>query len=263
MKKTILFLIPFVLIIQNIISMKQGGFNMTGAPGEGNCTGCHTGVANSDPNGTLNISISGNPNFYKPDSVYELLVTSAYQGKTRFGFGLNARKKGIQFIGVGEFQADSLSELRIYNDFVTHTDSAIDELNSKTWKVKWKAPAKNQGIVTFYAATVIGNADDNNIGDVVVTDSLSIGDIASGIINNAATPELFTLGVNQTPVVIQTSKTENYTVNLYTLNGNLVSSYQFNQQLSIEKNTLNTGIYLIQVSNEKNQTTKKVMTMYE
>jgi hypothetical protein len=175
MKNTIklFFVVAICLIAANLYSLSDGAFNVTGAPGSGDCTGCHLGTANSDPKGSVNISIDSSNGFYEPGKVYPVKVTVNYEGKGRFGFALSTRQAGFDS-HIGEFIAASGSGIFNRIEYVAHTKASIDEPNQKTWSFRWKAPTTSDGDITFYAAGVASNADDKNTGDLVYTKSLTL-----------------------------------------------------------------------------------------
>ena len=75
--------VVFFGLSEKKVTAFSGGLepSLTGAPGEGTCSGCHTGGA---PGGTL--QITGLPANYTADQEYTLTVTIAQQGRPRFGF---------------------------------------------------------------------------------------------------------------------------------------------------------------------------------
>ncbi|MCH8330164.1 MAG: hypothetical protein IH946_02105, partial [Bacteroidetes bacterium] len=57
----------------------------SGAPGEVNCTGCHSGTINSGP-GTLSFSLSTNGDKYVPGETYTATIVLLETGIDKFGF---------------------------------------------------------------------------------------------------------------------------------------------------------------------------------
>ncbi len=246
MFKRLLFATTLCLVMFDVISMRDGGFNMTGAPGEGDCTGCHTGTVNSDPNGSLQLAITNNPTRYVPDSVYELVITSTYSGKTRFGIGLNARKVGIGFTGIGTFMDDTTStDLWVRNDFVTHTRQGTEAIDQKVWRVKWKAPSAMEGPIRFYAATVISNSDGSNTGDLVVTNSFLLSDGFTGLSELEKNNFPLTVMEEQEQLIIENNNSQNMELEVIDITGKRIQSYQITRQLTIPKADLPIGMYLL------------------
>jgi len=150
------------------------GLNLSGAPGEGNCTSCHIGKSNPDSLGSINILVNGEDTrtSFTPDSTYDIEVISAHPGIIKFGFALNARYRGIEFNNAGNFIASGDSGVLV-SDYVTHNTAGNNGNNLKSWKFKWKAPSQpEKNIIVLYAAAVMGNNDQETRGDKVYVDSL-------------------------------------------------------------------------------------------
>lgn len=171
----IFFTIALVFsILYTLNASSIAGFNMTGAPGEGSCSSCHIGSINPDLQGSIDIKVNGNNNnsTFIPDSIYEIEVISASQSITKFGFALNARYKGLDFLNAGTFLSAGDSGV-IVSDYVTHNEKGTKAINLKKWKFKWQAPKNpTNNTITLYAAGVMANDDQNNQGDKVYLDSL-------------------------------------------------------------------------------------------
>jgi len=199
MKKITGIFFALSLLLTGIYTLNASsnlGFNLTGAPGEGTCASCHIGTINPDNLGSINIWINGdNKNgSFTPDSIYEIEVISGHPGINKFGFALNARYNGIEFENAGTFLSDGDSSIQV-SDYVTHTQFGNSGNTLKTWKFKWKAPsnpAKNS--ITFYAAGVMANNDENTRGDKVYTDSIILSSQANFI---AKSKELETISISQ------------------------------------------------------------------
>lgn len=177
MKTTIkLFLIAAAsLVAADLYSLSDGAFNITGTPGEGDCSGCHFSAVNADPKGSMRIEIDSSNGYYEPGKTYAVKVTLAYPGKTRFGFALNNRAYGfIASTGVGTYSADTSNGVWNKGDHVAHKKSGIDRPNQRIWSFRWTAPDTAVGEITFYTAGVVANADDDNTGDQVYKTTLTL-----------------------------------------------------------------------------------------
>lgn len=153
---------------------------VTGAPGEGNCTVCHVGTANTG-GGSVKIGLV-NALTYSPGQTIHLTVTDADPTAMRWGFELTARlaSDGTQPAGALSLASgDTLAQLDGAPgslQYVTHTSAGTrpGTPGGVSWDVFWTAPGTNVGSVTFYAA---GNAANNNgapTGDHIYTTSLTI-----------------------------------------------------------------------------------------
>jgi hypothetical protein len=169
----------------------------TGAPGEGNCTACHVGAANSGGGSVLINLIAATT--YGPGQVIHLTVTDSDPTAMRWGFELTAR-----LASDGTQPAGTLSLASGYTlaqvegspgsvQYVTHTSAGTrpGTPGGASWDVYWTAPSASVGSVTFYAA---GNAANNNgapTGDHIYTTSLTIAPtLAEGPAPNMAMPQL-------------------------------------------------------------------------
>ena len=230
------------------------GFNTSGAPGEGSCAACHTGSVNPDNLGSINIWINGNNTngTYTPDSIYHIEVISAHPGIKKFGFALNARYQGQEFVNAGTFLYDVDSSILV-SDYVTHTQYSHSGNTLKTWKFKWKAPTNPLGQkITFYAAGVMANNDSNSTGDKVYTDSISLFSNTSNIYESVKKAAI-EVAKREFDWVI-TSSYPIQEIKLYTLNGQEVSTNITkisNDTYSLQVNTKEIGINLLKVQTER------------
>ncbi len=154
----------------------------TGAPGEGNCTGCHyTYELNS---GSGKIQITGLPANYVLGQTYPVTVTVTHPTARRWGFELTAIDANGVSSTIGGFNlTDSTNTDRRSTTisgqsrtYVHHTGSGTfpGQAGSASWSFTWTAPASNVGVITFYAA---GNAANNQVspeGDYIYTTSVVV-----------------------------------------------------------------------------------------
>jgi hypothetical protein len=137
------------------------GDELTGAPGETDCTGCHSG-----PGGDGTIAILGLPEYYHSLVTYTITVQVSETGQSRWGFELTAIDNNGD--GVGAFTiTDAVNTTLSDNpapgrDYVKHTADGTYAGTSDgpvEWQFQWTAPEDAVGDITFYAA---GLAADNN-----------------------------------------------------------------------------------------------------
>ena len=158
-----------LLISVNIFSLSDGAFNMTGAPGEGDCSGCHSGNSpNSDPNGSITITIDSSNGEYIPGKTYDVKVRVSHLLRNRFGFALTTRKANSTD-HLGNFYADTASGVFNRTEMVAHRRASIDASQQRTWNFKWQAPLNETEDITIYAAGVAANGDNGNDGDLAYT----------------------------------------------------------------------------------------------
>lgn len=180
MKKIILPLFFLAMASSVLFSMHNGALNMTGAPGELDCTGCHhPGPANADPMGNLQILMPNNQGTYVPGQTYPISIKVQYPGRQKFGFSAAVRQRGLQAIQSGSFSAPASAALQI-TDFATHTLPSTAGNGQKEWTFNWTAPAAAAGTLVVYAAGVAANGNNEATGDLVYTDSLVLS-LASSV----------------------------------------------------------------------------------
>lgn len=227
MKKIVVLLVMVgaLFTVTQTHSMGDGGFNMTGAPGEGNCTGCHQGTANQDANGQVRITVEGSPVTYEPGKTYTVTVTTSYPGRSKFGFAFNVRRLGVGWIEEGKITADSSAQIRTFG-FATHTRESNQGNNQRSWTFQWKAPDSNVGTIVFYAAGVAANNDLSNTGDQVYTTSLSLLPAATGLKEHGVSLMSLknTLVEQQLELVVNMATSGKVNLRLFNVRGQLIST---------------------------------------
>lgn len=257
MKRSFLVvLIPTLFVSGVLYSMQNGALNVTGAPTEGDCTGCHLNSAtNSDPAGSLQLSVANNTGFYIPGTTYTVQVRVTYAGRPRFGFAVSARREGVTFVPVGVFSAGSTPGLQI-TDYVTHTLASIQGTGgSREWSFLWTAPDSAVGKITLYAAAVAADGNMDATGDRIYTQSLEMFPAASSLTDK---PEYLGATVYPNPAreTIHLKLTETFgdlvTVKLVDLTGKTLRTWSgveattLPAQLSLDM--IKSGIYFLEVS---------------
>ena len=140
----------------------------TGAPGEGNCTDCHTGNSLNAAGGSLVLTV---PKTYEPGEVYDIVVNLSRNGQRRWGFQMAALNSNN--VQAGTFTSIDANTQLGANKYIEHTATGTGQgtSNRYSWMFRWTAPSNDVGTITFYAA---GNAANNNggaAGDYIYTQS--------------------------------------------------------------------------------------------
>jgi hypothetical protein len=153
----------------------------TGAPGESNCTACHSSFPVNSGSGS--VSIAGVPANYLPNQQVPLTVTTSQSDAVIYGFQLTALDNQGKQVGTFTLPAQSPQQLQIVDGFaggnmrkyVEHTINGITptQFGSKSWTFTWNAPAERVGKVSFYAAGNAANSDGGTSGDYIYTTSKS------------------------------------------------------------------------------------------
>jgi hypothetical protein len=152
----------------------------TNAPGESNCTACHTSYElNSGPG---HVMISGLPAAYSPNQEVVMSVTTFHPDGFLYGFQLTAIDgTGTQagtLVATDAVNTQLVSGFVLGNprQYIEHTFAGAFpvEFNQRTWTFKWTAPAASTGPVTFYVAGNGGNGDGESTGDYIYTSSVTV-----------------------------------------------------------------------------------------
>lgn len=149
----------------------------SGAPGELDCTDCHSGTAISSGKKWSNISLTTNTGStldYIPDSTYTITLDYTESAKTKFGFELTPlRKSDNKLAGTLKATANTTKVVTgtvngNSRDYMTQTSNGNTFSNNNAkWSFEWKAPSSNVGDIIFYVALNVTNADKTDNGDEV------------------------------------------------------------------------------------------------
>lgn len=186
----------------------------SGVPGEnGNCTasGCHTGTVNSGQ-GSVKVAFPGGTT-YTPGVKQHLVVTIADPASTRklWGFQLTARLASDNKSMAGTFQSTDqfTTMLCATSNFAGQTEVPFSasgaqacpasrplhyiehsaagtafparvQTGSRTFEFDWIPPATNVGNVDFYMAGNAANGDQQNTGDNIYTNKMTLTPAAGG-----------------------------------------------------------------------------------
>lgn len=137
---------------------------MTGAPGEQNCSLCHDEAAVL---GSLAVIA---PATYVPGQTYQIQVQHATTDTTRLRWGFEATALDGTNTMAGTFTDTSAFTQQDFGDgrfYIEHNQvgTFAGTPNGVTWTFDWNAPATDVGPVTFYAAGNQANNNDNPSGD--------------------------------------------------------------------------------------------------
>ena len=154
----------------------------TNAPGEDNCTACHTSFPVDS--GAGSVAITGIPGNYLPNQQVSVTVTTSDPGPSAsiFGFQLTAVDRLGRPAGTFAVPQGFPQKMQIVQGFVggqqrQYVEHTIDGLftngvfGSNTWHFTWTAPAARVGKIDFYASGNAANGDGTNGGDYIYTTS--------------------------------------------------------------------------------------------
>src|SRR6516225_4594489 len=141
---------PIVAFILLAVPLLVMGFNPppfgnTGAPGDGTCGSCHSGVSTGGsvvatfPSGTS----------YTPGVAQNLTVTVNDTTHTVWAFELAARLASNTATQAGSFTAGTNTAV-VSSGAIQEMENTASGSNQKTWTFAWTPPATNVGNVNFY-----------------------------------------------------------------------------------------------------------------
>jgi len=181
MKKNYTYFILIALSVLSILSLisyqaitytggPSGG--LTNAPGENNCTSCHSGTLITSGTNWGNITLTTNipGTGYLPDSVYTITLEQSFSGISKWGFQVTCLTSSNNSMA-GSFTITNSTRTQKVTasskEYVTHTSSGTSGSGSNSWSFNWKAPSTNVGDVKFYATTNAANGNSMTSGDQI------------------------------------------------------------------------------------------------
>jgi hypothetical protein len=176
---TIIFVSAFFFIVQQALSYDTGPpTGMTGAPGESDCTSCHSGTAISNSS-AISVYSNMTNGQYIPDSTYHIIVRARKSSCVKFGFEttmLNSNsspsKMGTLAIPTSATDIQLSSGTR---DYIYHTFAGTTAIynDSTEWTFNWQAPSTLSGAGKLYVAMNATNNDGTNSGDEINLNSFT------------------------------------------------------------------------------------------
>jgi hypothetical protein len=158
--------------------------SQTGAPGEANCTSCHTDFPVNSGMGS--VTISNLPANYAPNQQINITVTTSQADAVVYGFELTAIDSLGRKAGTFTLPAQMPAQTQLVEGivdgnqrtYVEHTVEGIlpTAFGSKSWTFTWRAPNPGVGTVRFYVAGNAANSDGGPGGDHIYTSTKSIND---------------------------------------------------------------------------------------
>lgn len=153
----------------------------TNAPGEDNCTACHTDFPVNS--GTGGIQIAGVPQTYQSGQQIPITVTTSQADAVIYGFQLTAINQAGKTVGTFTLPTQNPPQTQLINNivggqdrrYVEHTIDGIvpTQFGSKSWTFTWTAPNPADGQIDFYAAGNSANSDGTTSGDYIYTTNRS------------------------------------------------------------------------------------------
>ncbi|RKU26534.1 hypothetical protein C6497_13240 [Candidatus Poribacteria bacterium] len=180
---SILILFSFIFIVNGQVSAYSFDppNEKTGAPGESNCTDCHSGNTLNAFGGSLVLTV---PNTYLPGMVYDIVVKLERDGQKRWGFEMTAlndtnTRAGTFSTTDANTQVKNENNKQYIKQTSVGTAQGTEDMHS--WMFKWTAPTSNIGPITFYAAGNAANGDSGTSGDYIYTQKATSEVITHGV----------------------------------------------------------------------------------
>lgn len=162
---------------QVVADSSQPPTRYTNAPGENNCTSCHSSY--SLTTNSSSISVSSTPsdiftNGYTPGTTYAITLTLV-SGYSRYGFEMTCLKTGNTAAGTFARTNTTNTSLQTASSkqYIGHKSAS----STNTWSFNWTAPASGTGTVTFYAVGNLANGNSSESGDRIHAKSFAVNEI--------------------------------------------------------------------------------------
>ncbi|MGJ8661375.1 MAG: choice-of-anchor V domain-containing protein [Bacteroidota bacterium] len=244
----------------------------TGAPGESNCTECHSGSvqAGTTENMLIVADGSGQVTSYVPGETYTVALAMTS----------NPSKKGMQATvltasnqAAGTFATVPGGGVAIISGsgkfYANHTSSSTTSA-FPSWTWTWTAPATNVGPVRFYVATNKANNNGQNSGDIIYLSNHPLNATVGIEENKIETVSNFNASFSpeNSTVYIQFSSliNGNNHVNIVDMNGRSVLNMNMGtSQIGINKDMIRlpehvkNGMYVVQYFVDNNPMTKSIV----
>ena len=232
------------------------GAGKTGAPGEQNCTGCHSGTAQDGSNeNNLTILDDGSTpvTTYIPGGQYTVNL-AMNSNPVKKGFQATALSSTNVMAGGFTAQAGNTSINGTTRKYANHTSVSNTNTSAPIWSWTWTAPATNVGDVTFYVASNKTNNNGNDNGDVIYLSQHTLSAQSSSSLQEKNTSKIsirFNSELNQVIADFSSLNVSKMSFNLTDLSGKSVftstlgfSQIGVNQQSIKLPFGLNSGVYM-------------------
>ncbi len=237
----------------------------SGAPGETNCSGCHSAPVN--PNiPELTFAFGNNEISYMPGKTYNIKVGIKRFGHDKFGFvcssldTLNTSK--------GVFLISNTATTRKYTlggrNYISHTPCGADSANQISWTYQWTAPTTNKGAIKLYMSMLVANHDHALTGDTTYTRVLTLLPSMNTEINILRERELkIYLSQIDNSISIEGIRDEDIKqIFIYSIGGkNLIEIDNINSKIytiKLNEYIISKGLFVIKVNTNKGSYSEKI-----
>lgn len=156
-------------------------------PAYNSCVNCHPGTVNS---GDGSMTILNLPTSYQPGQTYGLTLRLQDPGQSRWGFQLTVVKNSAISERGGTIVQTDFTNTRLSSlpnnglQFLNQTTQGNfrNTMNGPVnWSFQWTAPAAGTGTVTFYAAGLAANNNNNANGDYTYLVSIPVNEFQQNL----------------------------------------------------------------------------------
>ncbi len=264
MKKSIISLLSgvfvFLMCSSFILKYSTGLAEFTNAPGETFCIQCHIGSTNAANGLSITSLPAFNNNEYIPGLTYTINIIVGAISFSNFGFDCEILNSTNQNIGTMQNAGAGVQFITGFHGKKNATHIAPKFGNeTATFTFEWVAPVN--GISKIYAAGLCADLSGNPLGDVTVTNSLTLNPANVNYNNENNSKETLNFSIYPNPAnelvnVNYTSKVSGIiSVDLFSINGKLISNLISTETLAGESNlktripqSVSTGFYFIRLN---------------
>lgn len=239
----------------------------TGAPGEQNCTACHSGTAQDGANENLLTLSDGTTTVttYTPGQQYTVSL-SLSSNPVKKGFQATALTSANAMAGNFAVGTGNTSINGTTKKYANHTSTSNTAAN---WTWTWTAPASGTGDVTFYVATNKTNNNNNDMGDMIYLSQHVFSEASSAGVENITFNNNVIIGVNNESDKVMISYDLNQmtktSINILDLNGksvynkNAMNGQIGNNHFDLSTSDFKSGIYIVNFFIDNKPFSKKIV----
>lgn len=235
----------------------------TGAPGESNCTSCHSGTVQSST-GIIDVTFSGAGNEYIIGEDYTFTISISSGAKNGFQATIldNTNTKA------GIFNSGTNYGTTTFNSRQYARQTVSSGITS--WTINWTAPETDKGDLTFYFSFNKSNNANNSGGDIIYVGQYTISSAQFNTITNYEKENekvdiVYLPLTNSLQYSFHNLTESEVMIQLHDLSGKLIYNEtkgvynSGNHKESIELNqTLNSGIYIASIFINNNVYSRKI-----
>ena len=253
------------------INSGGAGTGNTGAPGEQNCTACHSGTALSGSTENVLTVLNGSTPVtqYTPGQQYTVSL-SMTSSPAKKGFQATALTSANSMAGTFTGQAGNTSINGTTKKYANHTSTSNTSTSAPVWAWTWTAPAAGSGNVTFYVATNKTNSNNNDMGDMIYLSQHVFTEASSSAgVENITFNNNVVIGVdnecNKVTIAYELNQMAKMAINIVDLNGKSVSNKNaMNGQIGtnhfdVSTNDFKSGVYIVNFFIDNKPFSKKII----